>query len=69
MRVKLENQFYRDPGLFLLLGFSLIIPLLFILIAVATADAPLFIMSLIILTPASIYTLKKIKEVNHSGQI
>ena len=59
MKVKLENQFYKDPGLFLLLGFSLIIPMLFILIAVATADAPLFIMSLIILTPASIYTLKK----------
>lgn len=61
MRVKLENQFYRDPGLFLLLGFSLIIPLLFILIAVVTTDAPLFIMSLIVLIPASIYTLKKYK--------
>ena len=61
MRVKLENQFHRDPGLFLLLGFSLIIPLLFILIAVATADAPLFIMSLIALIPVSIYTLKKYK--------
>lgn len=61
MRVKLENQFYRDPGLFLLLGFSLIIPLLFILIAIANADAPLFILSLIILIPASIYTLKKYK--------
>ena len=61
MRVKLENQFHNDPGLFLLLGFSLIIPLLFILIAVANADAPLFIMSLIVLIPASIYTLKKYK--------
>lgn len=61
MKVKLENQFYKDPGLFLLLGFSLIIPLLFILIAVATADAPLFIMSLIILVPASTYTFKKYK--------
>lgn len=61
MKVKLENQFYRDPGLFLLLGFSLIIPLLFILIAVVTTDAPLFIMSLIILIPASIYTFKKHK--------
>lgn len=61
MKVKLENQFYRDPGLFVLLGFSLIIPILFILIAVATADAPLFIMSLIVLIPASIYTLKKYK--------
>lgn len=61
MKVKLENQFYRDPGLFLLLGFSLIIPLLFILIAVVTTDAPLFIMSLIVLIPASIYTLKKYK--------
>lgn len=61
MRVKLENQFDKDPGLFLLLGFSLIIPLLFILIAVANADAPLFVMSLIVLIPASIYTLKKYK--------
>lgn len=61
MKVKLENEFYKDPGLFLLLGFSLIIPLLFILIAVANADTPLFIMSLIVLIPASIYTLKKYK--------
>ena len=61
MKVKLENQFYKDPGLFLLLGFSLFIPLLFILIAIASADAPLFIMSLIVLIPASIYTLKKYK--------
>ena len=61
MKVKLENQFYKDPGLFLLLGFSLFIPLLFILIAIASADVPLFIMSLIILIPASIYTLKHYK--------
>lgn len=61
MRVKLENQFHNNPGLFLLLGFSLFIPLLFILIAVVTADTPLFIMSLIILIPTSIYTLNKYK--------
>lgn len=62
MKTKLENQFDKDPGLFLLLGFSLFIPLLFILIAVVTADTTLFIMSLVILIPASIYTLNKYKE-------
>lgn len=61
MRAKLENQFDKDPGLFVLLGFSLMIPALFILIAIATADVPLFVVSLIVLIPTSVYTLKKYK--------